>query len=240
MPAPTVLLVHGVRASRTMWLRQLAALEVAGVPALAPDLPGHGARRDEDFTVAASLDVLDDAASDADGPVVVAGLSMGGYLALHWAACTTRRPAAVLAAACSTQPAGVGLAAYRLLARAIGRLPDGGARLNELMARRFVPAPGRADLAVGGMALGVMDAVLAGMADIDTLADIAQIDAPIWFVNGRWDHFRAHERRFLAAAARGRLVIVPGATHLVSLVQPVAFNRVLLELVAEVAHDDGA
>ena len=230
MTTPTVLLVHGVRASATMWRAPLRALDAAGVPALAPDLPGHGARAGEAFTLERALATLDDAAAAAGGPVVVAGLSMGGYLAVHWAA-RTRRPAAVLAASCCTRPAGPPLWAYRRLARTIARLPDGGARLGDALARRAVPAEALADVLAGGMSAGVMDAVLAGLAGIDPLADLRAIDAPVWLVNGRWDHFRTQERRFLRQCADGRLVVVPGASHLVSLVRPVAFNRVLLELV---------
>ena len=233
------MLVHGIRASRTMWLRQLAALQAAGVPAVAPDLPGHGARADEDFTVAAALDTIEAAAAATEGPFVVAGLSLGGYLTLHWAARTELRPEALLAASCTTQPRGPGLLLYRRLAALIGRMPDGGAGLNDLMVRRFLPEPAQQDLAAGGMTMSVMSAALEGMAQVDALADVARVDVPIWFVNGRWDHFRGHERRFLAAAREGRLVVVPGATHLVSLVRPVAFNRVLLDLVDEVASEQG-
>ncbi|MPV36540.1 alpha/beta fold hydrolase [Georgenia subflava] len=236
MEVPTVVLVHGIRASRSMWLRQLAALEAAGIPALAPDLPGHGARRDEPFSIPRSLDVIEDAARSVTGPLVVAGLSMGGYLALHWAARTERRPDAVLAASCSTQPQGLALAAYRRVAWLIGRLPDGGAALNDFMARRFVPDHAREDLAVGGMTVSVMSDVLSGMVDVDTRADLCAIDVPVWLVNGRWDHFRGHERRFLSSCNDGRLIIVPRASHLVSLVRPVVFNRILLELVDTVAH----
>lgn len=229
---PTVVLVHGLRASRSMWLRQLEALDRAGVPASAPDLPGHGSRRGEPFTIGGALAAVEEAARSAAGDVVVAGASLGGYLAVHWAATTARRPAAVLAAACSTRPRGIGLNAYRRLAALIECLPDQGAGLHDTLARRVLPAQAVADLAVGGSAMGVMDPVLAAMGDIDPLADLRALgDVPVWLVNGRWDHFRLEERAFLAACADGRLVVVPGATHLVPLVRPVAFTRVLLELV---------
>ncbi len=237
---PTVVLVHGIRISSTIWRRQLEALEAADVPALAPDLPGHGTRRGEPFTLDGARATIEDAVVRAGrdrpgAPVVVAGLSMGGYLALHWAARTPHPPAALLAAGCTTQPGGVGLPAYRAVARLLGRLPDGGAGTSDLVARIFLPPEARADLEAGGVAVEVMADALAEMGKIDALGDVAGIDTPIWFVNGRWDHFRGHERRFLAAARHGRLVVVPRAHHVVSLVQPVAFNRVLLELTDDVA-----
>jgi len=64
-------------------------------------------------------------------------------------------------------------------------------------------------------------------------ADLRDVECPVWFVNGRYDHFRGEERRFLAAARDGRLVVVPGATHLVSLVRPERFVRVVLEALDE-------
>ncbi|MFH5822094.1 alpha/beta fold hydrolase [Georgenia sp. AZ-5] len=230
-PPPTVLLVHGIRTSATMWRRQVEALGAAGVPAVAPDLPGHGTRGGERFTVAGAVAAVEEAAARVEGPLVVAGLSLGGYLAVHWAALTAHRVDAVVAASCSTQPRGVPLWVYRRLAGLIGRLPDAGAGLNDRLARRFLPPDALTDVIAGGMTVSVMENVLAGMADIDTLADLRAIDAPVWLVNGRWDHFRAEERRFLRACADGRLVVVPRATHLVSLVQPVAFNRILLDVV---------
>ena len=38
-----VVFVHGIRTSRTMWRRQVAHLEEAGIGARSLDLPGHGA-----------------------------------------------------------------------------------------------------------------------------------------------------------------------------------------------------
>jgi len=232
----TVVLVHGIRASRTMWQRQLEALAAAGVPAVAPDLPGHGARAAEEFTLDGAYAAIEEAARAAAGDVVVVGLSLGGYLTLHWAARTDRPVVGILAAGCSTRPRGIGLAGYRRLARLIARLPDGGRRLNDGLARLTLPREAVADLDAGGMSLGVMDAALAAVAGLDPVADLRAVGAvPVRLVNGRWDHFRLEERRLLAACANGRLDVVPGAHHLVSLVRPAEFNRILLELVAEVS-----
>ena len=47
---------------------------------------------------------------------------------------------------------------------------------------------------------------------------LREIDVPVLFVNGRFDHVRAHAGRYLAATRNGRLVTVPGASHMVSVV----------------------
>ena len=80
-----MVLVHGIRTSATMWREQSEALDAAGVAHLAVDLPGHGARLGERFTLDGALDALDEAVDALPGPVLLCGLSLGGYLGLHWA-----------------------------------------------------------------------------------------------------------------------------------------------------------
>lgn len=236
-----VVLLHGARTSRTMWRPQVDAVVRSGRTALAVDLPGHGTRIDERFSVPACLDAIDEAVTAVGGRAVVVGLSLGGYLGIAYAA---RHPAAVaglLAAGCSTDP-GRGLTdAWRCAAQAIAHLPDRGAWLNRTLAARALPVEGARALAEGGFALDVMVDLLTAMRDVRPLADLPRISCPVWLVNGRWDHFRTQERAFAAACPTARLVVVPGATHLVSLVRPVAFNRVLLRVLDEVdAREEAA
>jgi pimeloyl-ACP methyl ester carboxylesterase len=217
-----------------MWRAQVEALERAGRRAVAPDLPGHGRRLGETFTVEGALAAIDDSVDEVGGRAVVVGTSLGGYLATAWA---VRRPggaAALLLSGCSTDPDTVLTGAWRQAARVIARLPDRGAALNQALVDRALPADGAADVAAGGFALDVMVDLLGAMRALDTRADLARVGCPVWFVNGRWDHFRLHERAFLTARPGARRVVVRGATHLVSLVRPVAFTRVLLELLEEV------
>lgn len=228
-------LVHGVRTSRTMWRAQLEALAAAGRPAIAIDLPGHGADVGGAFTVDASMARVDEAVAALGGRALVCGLSLGGYLAIEYA---RRRPDAVaglVAAGCCTAPT---TSLRELWARAvpwIERLPDGGARLNDAMVRRLLSEQAIRDVGAGGYALDVMSAVLAGVAELDPIGTLADVRCPVWLVNGRFDHFRGQERAYLRAArASGqpaRHVVVQRARHLVSLDAPVAFSRVLLEAV---------
>lgn len=100
-------------------------------------------------------------------------------------------------------------------------------------------ATAAADVAAGGFALDVMGDVLGEMRAADPVGDLRRVTAPVWLVNGAYDHFRGEERRFLRACRDGRLVVVPGATHLVSLSRPVGFTRVLLDVVDEVRRCAG-
>ncbi|MBX9243200.1 alpha/beta hydrolase [Actinotalea ferrariae] len=228
-----VLLLHGARASRTMWRAQVEAIERSGRRALAIDLPGHGRRRGETFTVEAGLEAVDAGVEALGGRALLVGLSLGGYLGIAW---TARHDDAVglVAAGCSTVPDQPITGAWRRAAQVIARLPDRGERLNQTLVDRALPPEARAALAEGGFALDVMVDMLGAVRALRPLEDLGRIRCPVWLVNGRWDHFRTQERAFARACPSARLVTIPRATHLVSLVQPVAFNRVLLGAASEV------
>ncbi|MBO3094173.1 alpha/beta hydrolase [Cellulomonas dongxiuzhuiae] len=235
-PAPPVVLVHGLRASRTMWRAQVEALQRAGHPALAIDLPGHGERIAETFTWDGALQAVSDGVDEIGGPALVVGLSLGGYIAIAHAARHPGQVAGLVAAGCSSRPYPVVLRGWEAAAdRFFARLPDRGAAVNQVLVDRFLPAQGAADAGAGGFALDVVGDTMRAMRRADPLTDLARLDVPVWIVNGRFDHFRGEERRFLAACREGHLVVVPGASHLVSLVQPVRFTRVLLEVLDELA-----
>lgn len=227
-----VVLVHGLRTSRTMWRAQVEALECAGHPALAVDLPGHGARIGEPFTLDGAVRAVLQGVAAAGDRVLLVGLSLGGYVSI---AATAREPdgiAGLVAASCSTRPIPLLTGAWGLAARGIARLPDAGAGFNQFLVDRTLPVDGAQDVGAGGFALEATAPVLRELSGAATLADLARIDVPVWLVNGRYDHFRGEERRYLRTCRDGRLIVVPGATHLVSLIAPVAFTRVLLEAAA--------
>lgn len=230
-----VVLVHGLRTSRTMWRAQVEALRAYGVEALAVDLPGHGERRGERFTLDGAVRAVADGVDAVGGRALVVGLSLGGYVGIAHAARRPEQVAGLVAAACSTRPLVALVDGWALLARGIARLPDAGAGLNQGMVDRVLPPSAAADVAAGGFALDVMDDVLRAIRAATPVDDLARVEAPVWLVNGRYDHFRGEERRFLRACRDGRLVVVPGATHLVSLTAPVGFTRVVLGAVDAVS-----
>lgn len=231
----SVLLVHGVRTSSTMWRRQVATLSAAGHPVLAIDLPGHGTRRGEEFTLDGAAAAVQDGVDALDEPCVVVGLSLGGYVVLHWAARATRPVARVVASSCCSDPHGLGRAGYLLISRGFARLPDGGEAASNRTAARLLGPQAVRDLAAGGIAVESQVPALQAMAHSRPLADLARITMPVTFLNGSWDHFRTHERAFLRAARDAELVLVPRANHLVSLHRPLAYDRALLEILARTA-----
>jgi pimeloyl-ACP methyl ester carboxylesterase len=88
-PGPVVMLLHGFPLSRAMWVDQLSGIGSI-YRVIAPDLRGHG-----ESPVPEGVYTMDAMADDVvelletleiSGPVVVGGLSMGGYVALSLAA----------------------------------------------------------------------------------------------------------------------------------------------------------
>lgn len=242
---PPILLVHGIRTSASMWRYQVERLQASGCQVLAIDLPGHGARIGEEFTVTGALEAIDAGVSALSPganaePVLLVGLSLGGYYAMAYAAQYPQRVLGLVAAGCSAIPRGPLLTGYRVLARIIHRLPDRGLWLHNILVRRMLPPAGARDALAGGVALEVMDAGLRATGTLRPLRDLRRYPGRVWLVNGARDHFRLNEKRFLAACSQGTRVVIPRATHLVSLARPEAFTTVLdqvaLLLAGERAH----
>lgn len=223
-------LVHGIRTSATMWRAQVEYLAGRGIPAVAVDLPGHGSRMGEDFTIDAAFATIDAAVRDAasQGPVLLVGHSMGGLLCIEYAGSEETPPVAgLVAASCTAVPRGPGLAAYRLLARGFDSLPDRGMWLTNRMLDRILPEETRADFGAGGYALDAQDIALRSLSVLDLLTALHRIEAPLWFVNGQYDQLRVNERLFQRVAAHAELIVVPRTTHHVTVMRPDVFNAIL-------------
>jgi pimeloyl-ACP methyl ester carboxylesterase len=225
-----VVLVHGIRTSATMWRAQVEYLQRRGNPVIAVDLPGHGTRMAEEFTLDSAFATIDDAvrAAAERGPVLLAGHSMGGLLCIEYAGAEQRPPVdGFIAASCTAIPRGVGLAAYRMLARGFDSLPDRGMWLTNRMLDRILPDETRADFGAGGYALDAQDLALGSLSVLDLLAALRRIDVPLWFVNGQYDQLRVNERLFTRIAPHAELIVVPRTTHHVTVMRPRVFDAVL-------------
>ena len=200
MPRARVVLVHGLRTSATMWRRQLAALARHDVDAVAIDLPSHGARSGEPFTIDDAMRVIGEAVPErhADAsttPTLLVGLSLGGYLSIEFASRHPGRVDGLVAASCGTRPRGVGLEGYRRIAALIARLPDRGRGLNELTARMFLSPAG-----VDRQLNSLRAQTAADVAAAHTERDEARREADQW--QGEAARLRAENQRVTADTTR--------------------------------------
>jgi len=226
----TVVMVHGIRTSATMWRAQLAHLEARGTPGVAVDLPGHGARMAEPFTLEGAFATIDGAVRDAaaDGKVLLVGHSMGGLLSTAYVGQETKPPVdAFIAASCTAIPRGAGLATYRALARGFDLLPQRGDPISAWVLAHTLPPETRADFGAGGYAYDAQDVALRSLSVLDLLAALRRIDVPMWFINGQYDQLRINERLFVSQVPGAELIVVPRTSHLVTAMRPRVFNALL-------------
>lgn len=228
----SVVFVHGIRTSATMWRSQLAYLAERGTDAVALDLPGHGARMAETFTLEGALATIDEAVREAAtrGKVLLVAHSMGGLLSTSYVGGELPPPVdGFVAASCTAFPRGLALATYRLLARRFDALPDRGQWLADRVLDRTLPAETRADFGAGGYAYDAQDVALASLSTLDLLAALHRIRVPTWFINGEFDQLRLNEKVFASAVPDAELYVVPRTSHLVTAMRPTVFAK-LLEL----------
>jgi len=225
-----VVMVHGIRTSATMWRAQREHLHQRGIPSTIVDLPGHGTRMGEPFDLDDALTTIDQAvrAAARRADVLLVGHSMGGLLSIEYAGAEDTPPlAGFIAASCTAVPRGVGLAAYRALARGFDRLPGRGQWFADRMLDRTLPTETRADFGAGGYAYDAQDVALRSLTVLDLLAALRRIEVPTWFVNGQFDQLRVNERLFSTLVPGAELLVVPRTSHLVTAMRPRVFNALL-------------
>src|SRR6478609_5756931 len=236
-----VVLVHGIRTSATMWRAQVDYLQRRGNPVTALDLPGHGSRMAEEFTLESTFATIDRAVREAaeHGPVLLCGHSMGGLVSIEYVGAEDPPPVSgFIAASCTAIPRGIGLQTYRFLARRLDALPDRGMWLTDRLLDRILPDETRADFGAGGYALDAQDVALRSLSVLDLLAALRRIEVPLWFVNGQWDQLRVNERLFQRVAPHAELIVVPRTTHHVTVMRPRVFNAMLDVAIATLERSD--
>lgn len=247
--AAPLLLVHGFPLDSESWAPQL---EVFGRQrrVIAPDLAGFGASGAPGH---ASLDAhADDLARLLDElgipRVVLAGLSMGGYIAFAmWRRHRDRISALVLAD--TRAGADAPEAQERRAALAERVLAEGTEPLlgNVQPGLLSAAAPGR--IAAGVRAIierqppeGAASALLAMAARPDSTADLANIDVPVLVAVGAADAITppSESEAMVASLKRASLAMIPRAGHLSNLEEPGAFNGALRAFLDEVDSEAAA
>lgn len=224
-----VVLVHGIRLSGRCWAGAID--EIAAERSVTTvDLPGHGLRRGESFTMPAAIDAVRAAVEQAGGRAVLVGHSLGGYVAIAAAAELGEQAAGLVVAGSTCVPSTATMVPFRLAHRILSTLADGGERISGRIFEAVLPSGVAAAIGEGGIATEVIPDVLRAIGHFDPLAELGRYRGPVWLVNGSRDHFRAHERQFAAATPRTRLLVVPRAGHYLPLAEPRRFARLVRDI----------
>jgi pimeloyl-ACP methyl ester carboxylesterase len=233
---PQIVLVHGSRLASSQWLPQLPLLETAAGVHLV-DLPGHGSRVGEPFTLERCVEVIDEEVrrACADGPVVLVGHSLGGYAAMAYAARHGDALTGLVLAGASAAPTGAGAFVYRRVAALTDRLgPNRMTRVNDRVLRRLYPADRIEPVIAGGYFFAPTAAAWSEVMMRCRPAMLAHLTCPVLLLNGQYDQFRLGVRRFLRAVPHARAETIRGATHLANLDRPDAFADAVLRFARDV------
>jgi pimeloyl-ACP methyl ester carboxylesterase len=250
-PGPVVVLLHGFPLSREMWSEQLSGVGSI-YRVIAPDLRGFG-----ESPVPEGVYSMDEMADDVAelletleimGPVVVGGLSMGGYVAMSMAA---RYPTSVRAlmlmdtrAAADTPEAAAGREAS---ARAVLAADSAAPVVDTMLARLFSKTtleqrPERVEPIKAMMQetapQGIAGA-LRGMASRPDRRDqLAKIAVPTLVLVGEDDVLTtpAEGQAMADLMPDARLELIPHAGHLAPYENPSAANAAILRFLKSLEH----
>jgi len=246
-PLPVLILIHGATLNGHMWDPVRRHLDPR-FQILTPDLPGHGSRRDEVYTLAGAVETVVHAARSVNGaPVVLVGDSLGGYsCTASAAALPSAQLTGLVLGGCTANLIGFkALLPFRARVMMFKTLM---ALSNEdkLMAKSLLKV--RKSLLDAGVLAEDIDALFkAGMSltayiqavkaltGVDFRSKLAAIPQPVLLVNGAKDHgMMAQEPSFLAVAQQGSRHVFEHCEHGVSLQRSVAFARLVGEFVGRI------
>lgn len=227
--APTLIFLHGTRATRAMWGPQVAGL-TDRYRVVTVDLPGHGVLADTPFRMPGAVGVARSAIDRTGGRAIIVGHSLGGYVAMELAAAHPGLVAGLVLCNSTTEPRTVARRAPRAVG---GYIVD---RVGERFLGRGAPVPDSGPMAAptppatnGWLFKGGSRAAVAALRT-SFVPRLAAYPGPTLLVNGAHDSlFRRGEGTFLAACRDGRLRVIDGAGHLVNSDQPAAFNATVRE-----------
>jgi pimeloyl-ACP methyl ester carboxylesterase len=233
-----IVFVHGTRFSAGQWSPQLAALRDE-FPVAAVDLPGHGSRSAETWSLKAAVEVIADAVDALEyGPALIVGHSLGGYASLEFARVHPERLRGLVLAGASASTRGAWAAPYRWVAGLVPRLPaDRLAGWNDWLLRRMYPAAVVEATIRSGYAFHTLPAAwgeVLGRFDAGAMRHVA---APVLILNGEKDSvFRSGEAEFARAHPRSRVELIPRARHLANFDDPDAFSDAVRRFARQLSH----
>lgn len=244
---PVILLVHGFPLDHTMWVQQISELQ-SEFRVIAPDMRGFGESDSVDATL--TMDQLAEDLGDLlcqleiHAPVVLCGLSMGGYVAFRFLEKFRDRLQAVVF--CDTRAAAdtEEVVQNRLRVAEIVSLKGPGAIVDGMIEKLFAASTiSRQPEIVDGTRTVIMNAASVsiaaasrGMAERpDSTEMLKAIDLPTLWICGVDDAITTlEEMRGLAAQTpHGQFVEVANAGHMAPLEAPETVNLAIRDFVRQ-------
>jgi len=199
---------------------------------LTPDLPGHGTRAGEKFTLAAAVATLTDIAKQlAPSPIVLAGDSLGGYVTLVAAAELGDQLKGAVLGGCTMNFRGPQMLVYQaqIALTKMLRPETIRARFETRIRQEFPQAAGA--ILSGGLAVNAYEQAVEELRKVDFRAVLASFKPPLILVNGSRDYLHVlGEKGARAANPRADFRRLDGIGHGVSLLRPAAFVGFIREL----------
>lgn len=237
-----VLFLHGFPFTSEMWRPQVDALSDS-YRLLVPDQRGFGASEslEESCTMA---ELADDAAEllDALGlrQAIVAGLSMGGYVAFELFRRHPERVSALVLCDTRPEPDSDEARSNRAEMAERARRQGSGSIANEILPKLLSDWTRAQKNDLEGLVRDMMESVrpdtiacaLMGMAHReDSRPLLPRIDVPVLAVVGSEDPITPPEdvRAWAAEIPNARVEVIEGAAHLPNLEQPATFNALMLD-----------
>jgi 3-oxoadipate enol-lactonase len=242
-----LLLIHGFPLNHEMWRPQIELLSTK-VRVIAPDLRGHGQSPPTEGPY--SMDLLaEDCAGildilEIDQPVVVCGLSMGGYVSFAF---YRRHPELVAGLILASTRAGADSEEGKIkrdnaaqLAEKHGPQPVIDSMLPILMApQTYDDKPELVSKVAGIMAQtstnGMVSALMGMKFRPDSTTTLGRIKSPTLIIHGADDQIipSSESEAMHAGIAGSQMEIIPNAGHLSNLEQIQLFNQALERFLSE-------
>ena len=230
--APVLILLHGADLNGHMWDPMRRCLDPRW-RVIALDLPGHGQREAEHYTLEGAVAAVVGAAqSVAPAPVVLVGDSLGGYTAMAAASALPKEQLRGLVIGGSSgnfKPSQVfNYAGSLLMVSAFTTVMDEQKILREGMPKFGVSAEDAKPILAAGANMHVVPEAVRELMGVDFKAKLAAITQPVLIFNGTLDtRSMEGEPEFLAAAQHGSNHHFEHTEHGVSMRKPAELAKLV-------------